>query len=148
MFKLPFFLVGLPALAVGIYGCIDPQISAVTVFLGFLFGLAFSAAGTFIHWMDADERKKALYLQEHGRWVEAEVQWIEQEDDSQPDEEATFRLWAVWKNPETGLVHGFEASEIWPNPRRYIRNNRIQVRVDERDATNYAIDWSFLPDED
>jgi hypothetical protein len=147
MMQLLFFLIGLPALALGIYGCFDARIDGVVVFLGFAFGLCFSAGGAFVLWCEADERKQALSLEENGRWVEAEIQWIEKEDDSLADDEASYSLLAIWKDPDTGQTVGFQASEVAPNPAPYIRNNRIQVRVDERDVTNYAIDWSFLPDE-
>jgi hypothetical protein len=148
MLQFLFFLIGIPFLALGVYGCFDSQVHGVFVFMGFAFGLAFSAAGAFVRWIEADERRKALSLQEHGRWVEAEIQWIEIEDDSVPADEATFCLLAVWMDPATGQNHGFEAGELWPNPAPYIRDNRIRVRMDEQDMSNYAIDWSFLPDEE
>lgn len=148
MLTLVFFLIGSLGLGLGIYGCFEPQIDGVYVFLGFAFGLCSSAGGAFVLWIEADERRQALSLQEHGRWVEAEIQWIEKEDDSRPDDEVTFCLLAVWLNPATGQAHGFQACELWPNPAPYIRDNRIRVRVDEQDMSNYAIDWSFLPDEE
>lgn len=148
MLKYLPLMLGVTVFATGTYLCVGTQTSVAVYFFPMLFGVFITVGGAFVLWISNEEKTRSRNLEERGRWVEAEVLKIEKEDEALSDDQATFRLVAVWKDVAEGRTYGLVAEELTENPAPYIRNNQIEVLVDEQDATNYAINWSFLPDKD
>ena len=86
---------------------------------------------------------------EKGQEVLATVQEVRQWDrkiNTDAGEYITkYEIIAVWQNPRTGQPVQFISDPVEKNPKPFIQNNKVKVKVNLDNPTQYVVDLSFMP---
>ncbi|MBR5675913.1 MAG: hypothetical protein IKX14_05705 [Neisseriaceae bacterium] len=56
-----------------------------------------------------------------------------------------YEIIAEWQNPRTGQPVQFVSDPVEKDPKPYIQNNQVKVKVNLDNPTQYVVDLSFMP---
>jgi len=110
-------------------------------------GLLFSAIGTgiFVAFFRTSRKDQDLAL--HGRVIHADLLSVDQDFQVRVAGRRPFRIACQWQDSRTGKVYVFQSKSIWFDPRAYIPEGKIPVKIDPNDPRRYRVDISFLPEQ-
>ena len=86
---------------------------------------------------------------EKGQEVIATVQEVRQWDrkinTDASDYIRKYEIIAVWQNPRTGQPVQFVSDPVEKDPKPFIQNNQVKVKVNLDNPAQYVVDLSFIP---
>lgn len=116
---------------------------STTVLLGL--GLAFMAPGIGFGIYGVRSARKAAWLEQNGRRIQAEVIRVELNTNLRVNGANPYRIVCQWLDPANRQVHLFKSANIWFNPTEFIPGKTLEVLVDPNDPHRYLVDTAFLP---
>lgn len=85
---------------------------------------------------------------EKGQEVIAQVKEIRQWDrkiNNDGEYVKKYEIIANWQNPRTGQTVQFVSDPVEKDPKPFIQNNQVKVKVNLDNPTQYVMDLSFMP---
>jgi Protein of unknown function (DUF3592) len=96
-------------------------------------------------WQRLNDRK-AAWLRENGRRVQAEIESIQLNTSVQVGGRNPYRILCQWLDPVRNEVHVFQSRNIWFDPADYLQGRTtLDVLIDPENPRRYLVDTSFLP---
>lgn len=94
-----------------------------------------------------EKKKRAIvnFLKSKGTSIETHFQNVVVNDSCSLNGKHPYQIVSQWLNPATSQIHIFTSDNIWFDPSSYLKNNKIKVIIDSKNAQNYIVDLSFLP---
>lgn len=115
-----------------------PLIGAGLGLIMFIIGIFGLAAGV-------RSKRRAQKLAADGNFIDSDFTTVERISD---DDGVYFFVRSQWLSPSTHQMHVFESQALQFDPSEFVRpGQRIRVRVDRNNPSNYQMDMSFLPTE-
>lgn len=94
-----------------------------------------------------EKKKRAIvnFLKSNGTSIETDFQNVVVNDSCSLNGKHPYQIISQWFNPATSQIHIFTSDNIWFDPSDYLKDNKIKVLIDSKNAQNYIVDLSFLP---
>jgi len=110
-------------------------------------GLPFFLLGVIFSLIPFLNKRKEIWLLEHGKIVLAEIDRIDLNRSVRINGNYPWVIYAQMMDAATNRIHTFHSKNIWYNPKKYIHTRSVQVRVHPDNPRKYVMDISFLPEE-
>ena len=107
-------------------------------------GLFFVMGWVFIL-VNLRQRRIREKLKVDGIDVSAEIIGVERDPGITKNGVHPFRIQAQWQHPETQAIPLFRSDPIWFDPKRFIHQSHVAVKVDMDKPSRHLMDLSFLP---
>jgi hypothetical protein len=136
-----------------LYNPADPQGARIKSFfqlwfaflLVFFLGLVFAAIGLTMIFVRGRGKKRAEWLQLHGRRMKTAFTGVELNGSVRVNGRSPYQIVSQASDPASNTVRVFRSESIWFDPSEYIKGETIDVLVDPHDPRKYIMDISFLP---
>jgi hypothetical protein len=90
-------------------------------------------------------RSIRAWLAVNGLRVQAQVESVYYDDSTEVNGRSPFRIAAQWQNPTDRKVYVFHSDSIWFDPKPFMQQDTVDVRVNADNPHQYEMDISFLP---
>jgi len=91
-------------------------------------------------------RKIRSWLAVNGMHVRAQVESVYRDESTEVNGRSPFRIAAQWQNPKDHKVYVFRSDSIWFDPKPFVRQKIVDVRINADNPHEYEMDISFLPE--
>jgi len=108
-------------------------------------GAIFFLTGAGVALVPMLKKRQGEYLKEQGRAIETDFQGVKVNGAVSVNGRNPFRVVTQWKDPSSSQVRLFESNNIWYDPTKHIKSQRIRVFFDKNNPKKYYVDLSFLP---
>lgn len=111
-----------------------------------ILGGFFFAVGLGIVLVSRSNRKRINHLKANGTPIETTFQSVEINGSLVVNGNSPYQILTQWTNPENAKLHIFKSENIWFDPSKHIKEEKITVLIERNNPKRYYVDTSFLPD--
>ena len=115
-----------------------------TIIMGIL-GVTLTIIGVSIFIFDKKKNDTLKYLQQNGTTIETDFQIVDINLNYTVNGQNPYQIVSEWINPSTSKLHVFTSDNIWFDPTKYIKTEKIKVLIDINNPEKYWVDLAFLP---